>query len=219
MAVNKIALRGDELRLEGNRVLYEFDVRQREFAGIIDHDRNVTVTIQLAHRLASRDEANAVLARVFCQTPEDVAGATPEFWHGYVKEIVALLQPKKPGAPSAGEEAAHRGDPSAAAIAGGEKVYRFGEGGATSPKPRFAPEPEFTETARKFKHQGIVGFNVVVDRTGKISYVELVQALGMGLDEIAAETIRTWKFDPAKLDGEPVNMVVYVEVSFRLFSR
>lgn len=212
-------LRSDALRLEGNRVLYEFDGKQREFVGVVDRDQNVTVTIQLDRPPSSKDEAMAVLARVFCQTPEDIASATPEFWNGYLKEIEASLQPKKPETSNAGQEPAQPHRPRAVAASGGEKVYHLGESGVTPPKPLYAPEPTFTEVARKFRHQGVAGFNVVVDRSGKISQVELASALGMGLDEVAADTIRTWRFEPAKLNQELVNVIVYIEVSFHLFDR
>jgi TonB family protein len=78
------------------------------------------------------------------------------------------------------------------------------------------PQPEFTDAARKLKYQGVLGFNVIVDRTGRISRVQLVRALGLGLEESAAETIRTWRFDPGKRNGEPVDVAIYIEVTFHL---
>jgi outer membrane biosynthesis protein TonB len=41
--------------------------------------------------------------------------------------------------------------------------------------------------------------------------------LGHGLDEQAVETVkRDWKFKPGSLDGQPIDVEIQVEVSFRL---
>ena len=42
--------------------------------------------------------------------------------------------------------------------------------------------------------------------------------VGFGLDDSAVQAVKTWKFDPAKLDGKPVKTAVGVEVNFRLGS-
>jgi TonB family protein len=39
----------------------------------------------------------------------------------------------------------------------------------------------------------------------------------MGLDEKAIDAVRTWKFDPARRDGQAVAVQINVEVSFRLY--
>jgi protein TonB len=39
----------------------------------------------------------------------------------------------------------------------------------------------------------------------------------MGLDEKAREAVRTWRFHPATLNGQPVVAQIAVEVNFRLY--
>jgi TonB family protein len=39
----------------------------------------------------------------------------------------------------------------------------------------------------------------------------------MGLDEKALEAVRQWRFDPATQDGQPVAVLVNIEVNFRLY--
>jgi TonB family protein len=39
----------------------------------------------------------------------------------------------------------------------------------------------------------------------------------MGLDEAAVSTVSTWRFDPAKKDGNGVPVRINVEVSFKLY--
>jgi len=39
----------------------------------------------------------------------------------------------------------------------------------------------------------------------------------MGLDEAAVNAVRTWRFDPAKKDGNAVQVMINVEVNFHLY--
>ena len=56
-----------------------------------------------------------------------------------------------------------------------------------------------------------------MDAQGNVTDCRVVRPLGLGLDEKAMETVRTWKFKPALRNGTPVPVRVMVEVSFRLF--
>lgn len=90
-------------------------------------------------------------------------------------------------------------------------------GGISAPIPIYQPEPPYSEEARKAKFQGVVVLSIVVDTQGRVSDVRLVRRLGMGLDEKAVDTVKTWKFKPALRNGTPVPVRVMVEVTFRLF--
>jgi TonB family protein len=87
----------------------------------------------------------------------------------------------------------------------------------SAPRAVYAPDPEYSEEARKAKWQGTVVLWVVIGPDGKPRDVRVQRSLGMGLDEKAIEAVRTWKFDPAKKDGQPVAVQVNVEVNFRLY--
>jgi TonB family protein len=99
----------------------------------------------------------------------------------------------------------------------GPGVFHLGESGVSAPRPIYQPEPEFSEEARKAKYQGVVGLNVVVGPDGRIHNAQVVHSLGMGLDEKALEGVKLWKFDPARKDGRPVAVAVYIEVDFHLY--
>jgi periplasmic protein TonB len=98
----------------------------------------------------------------------------------------------------------------------GGGVYSVG-GGVSAPIPIYQPEPPYSEEARKAKFQGVVVLSIVVDTQGNVSDVHVVRRLGLGLDEKAEDTVKTWKFKPAQRNGAPVPVRVMVEVSFRLF--
>jgi periplasmic protein TonB len=99
-------------------------------------------------------------------------------------------------------------------IGGG--VFRPGRG-VTPPRPIYSPDPEFSEEARKAKYQGTCTLMIVVSADGKPTNIRVVNSLGMGLDEKAIETVRTWRFEPGMKDGHPVNVEMAVEVDFHLY--
>jgi TonB family protein len=101
---------------------------------------------------------------------------------------------------------------------GGTGGGAFSVGGSvTAPIPIYKPEPPYSEEARKAKFQGTVVLLIVVDTQGNVADIRTVKPLGLGLDEKAVDTVRTWKFKPGTRNGVPVPVRVYVEVSFRLF--
>jgi TonB family protein len=110
--------------------------------------------------------------------------------------------------------------PSTSAKPGQEKgviVIPGSDTAVTPPKPIHIPQPEYTPAARKAKIQGDIVFWVVIDAQGNVTEVAQTSApLGKGLDENAAATVRTWKFEPAKRNGVPVPVKIKVEVTFRL---
>jgi len=99
-------------------------------------------------------------------------------------------------------------------IGGG--AYRVG-GGVTAPRVIYAPDPEFSEEARKAKFQGTVVLLVIVGADGRTHDIHIYRSLGMGLDEKAIEAIREWRFEPGRKNGIAVAVQVNVEVSFRLY--
>ena len=91
-------------------------------------------------------------------------------------------------------------------------------GGVTSaPRPTYRPQPGYTPAARKAKIEGEVALSIVIDAQGNVTEVKQTSdPLGEGLDESAAATVRTWKFEPARRDGVPVAVKSLVKVTFKL---
>ena len=99
-------------------------------------------------------------------------------------------------------------------IGGG--VFHVG-GGVSAPRAVYAPEPEYSEEARKAKYQGTCVLSLVVGADGRPRDMNVTRSLGLGLDEKALQTVKTWKFEPALKDGKPVAVLISVEVEFRLY--
>lgn len=94
-------------------------------------------------------------------------------------------------------------------------AYRVG-GGVSAPKAIHAPSPKYSKQARQAKYQGTVVLWLVVDSTGLPQEIRVQRSLGMGLDEEAVEAVKKWRFQPAMKDGQPVPVMINVEVNFRL---
>jgi len=57
-----------------------------------------------------------------------------------------------------------------------------------------------------------------VGTDGRASDIRVVRGIGFGLDERAAQTVRGWKFKPARdASQHPVAAWITVEAVFRLF--
>jgi TonB family protein len=88
--------------------------------------------------------------------------------------------------------------------------------GVTPPQLLYKVEPEFSEEARKAKHQGVVLLSIVVDASGNVRNIRVLQQLGLGLDEKAIEAVSRWRFQPGLFDGKPVATEATVQVNFQL---
>jgi len=135
--------------------------------------------------------------------------SAPDFWQPQLAKQLGVQLPKPAVARDDGgtreqvarEKVFHPGD-----MVGGKKV--------SPPAALYQPEPSFSDAARSRRLQGTVGLNVTIDATGKVTDIKIVRPLGMGLDEQAVATIRTWRFTPAKVDGQPVATLLYIETNF-----
>jgi protein TonB len=90
-------------------------------------------------------------------------------------------------------------------------------GGVSAPEVLFAPEPEFSEEARKSKVSGNVLVYLQVDEQGRPMHVRVLRGLGMGLDEKALEAVRQYRFKPAMENGRPVAVEMNVDVNFNIY--
>lgn len=99
-------------------------------------------------------------------------------------------------------------------IGGG--VYKVG-GGISAPTAVSAPDPDYTEEARRAKKQGTCVLWLIVDSTGRPRDIRVVRGLGFGLDAKAIDAVKQWRFQPALKDGTPVDVQISVNIDFHLY--
>ena len=80
-----------------------------------------------------------------------------------------------------------------------------------APVATYDPEPAYPANE---KNGGIVIVQLVVDPKGHASSIIVERPLGHGFDEAAVQAVHGWKFAPATREGEPVPVIVNVEVNF-----
>jgi TonB family protein len=79
-------------------------------------------------------------------------------------------------------------------------------------------KPSYTQEAKAAKIEGIIILEAVVQKDGSVGQIDVKRGLGYGLDESAIHAIKNeWKFNPGTMNGKPVNVRVFLEVSFRLY--
>jgi len=105
------------------------------------------------------------------------------------------------------------GDGRGGGIGGG--VFRVG-GGVSAPKAIFSPDPEYSEEGRKAKFQGTCVLMLIVGADGHARDIKVARTLGLGLDEEAINAVRQWLFEPGRLAGTPVNVLVTVVMDFSI---
>ena len=81
----------------------------------------------------------------------------------------------------------------------------------------YAPDPEFSDEARRAKYQGVCIIALIVDAQGNPQNVRELRHLGMGLDEKAIEAVRQYRFKPAMYQGHPVAVQMVINVDFHLY--
>jgi TonB family protein len=96
------------------------------------------------------------------------------------------------------------------------QVRKVGNG-VEAPRTTHAADPEYSDAARRMKYQSRVRLAGTVDPQGKFTDLCVLVPAGAGLDEKAMSAVRTWRFEPASLGGEPVAVRINVEVDFRLY--
>ncbi len=89
-------------------------------------------------------------------------------------------------------------------------------GDVRKPEKLHAPQPRYTEVARRIRVEGVVIVQAIIDREGDVTNVRVIKGLPMGLTEEAVKAIKRWKFQPATLNGKPVAVYFNLSVNFRL---
>jgi|ERR1017187_52709 protein TonB len=94
----------------------------------------------------------------------------------------------------------------------GQLVYRVGRD-ISAPRATYAPSP-MDKRPPEMKDDGPCVLWLIVGTDGRPRDVRVARTMGHELDEKAVETVKKWRFEPAKKDGKPVASEINVEVYF-----
>ncbi len=88
-------------------------------------------------------------------------------------------------------------------------------GNVKEPKLINSVAPIYPASARSSGVQGDVVIDTTIDKTGKVVKMHVVSGPVM-LRGSALDSLKRWKFEPSRLDGEPVDVQMQVTIKFRL---
>jgi TonB family protein len=96
----------------------------------------------------------------------------------------------------------------------GGGIFRPG-GGVSPPRVLRQVKPRYTPAALIEKIQGTVLMELVVTRDGQPTQIRVVRSLDpLGLDGQAMLAVGQWRFEPGRLAGAPVDVLVTVAMDF-----
>ena len=78
------------------------------------------------------------------------------------------------------------------------------------------PLPLYTSEAKQLKIEGDVTLEVRFTASGQVQVLRVMNGLGHGLDEQAKQAAERIRFKPATKNGEPVDQVSVIHISFQL---
>lgn len=93
-----------------------------------------------------------------------------------------------------------------------------GNGGSTSPQLLVRVPPQYTGEAMHAKVQGVVLLEALVLTNGTVGDIRIVRSLDplFGLDQQAIRAVKQWRFAPGTRRGQPIPMLVTIELTFTL---
>ena len=99
----------------------------------------------------------------------------------------------------------------------GGGVYRPGNG-VMLPRVLREVKPQYTSDAMRAKVQGTVLLECVVQKDGTVGDVQVIRSLDstFGLDQEAIKAAKAWRFAPGTRMGEPVPVLITIELTFTL---
>ncbi len=231
MLVKSARIQHDRVQLSGERLALGVKDREEKLV-LVKTGKKVEINIAVDPSQFNADTIDRLRNRVFVKDSNELVNLVPDYWAPYLTGRIAIkIENGKPvyfvGSPVALAGAIATDSSNTGASAGtdlqllevlpsGEQVYKVKDL-VKAPHPVYTPDPVYSKIARELSVQGTTIFQVVVDKNGSLTRLQLVKPIGMGLDEKAAETISKWRFKPALRDGEPVSVRIRIEVNFNLY--
>jgi protein TonB len=132
----------------------------------------------------------------------------------------AALPPQTASAPESVPEPAAEAPvmprPEAPVAASNGGVYPAVPPGGSQPEELERVVPRYPPLARRANVAGSVVIRGIVRRDGTIDDVEIIKDLPYGLGDAARDAVSRWRFRPAMVRGEPIDVYYTVTVNFRL---
>ncbi|HET9178606.1 MAG TPA: energy transducer TonB [Terriglobia bacterium] len=215
-----VELKRNDLVIKGKRLYFVYDKKLQALRPYFGPD--IDVEIAIGHDSPSISALQQAIGKVFVTGSENSVLLVPDYWKDYLlhhpEESPKPVQQQMSAIPASTQKPVGESSKQAlpkspifqvGAFTNPEKTRKV-----TAPVVTYKPEPPFTPEARMAHIEGWVVLSIVIDATGHVTVESIIRPLGMGLDDIAAQTLQTWRFKPSIVDGKPVPVRVLVQVGF-----
>jgi protein TonB len=91
-----------------------------------------------------------------------------------------------------------------------------GESDVEAPRKIHDVPPEYPSAAQAKKLAGVVVIEAVVNQNGEVTGATVKTSVAPLLDAAALAAVRQWRYTPALKNGQPVEVIITVTVSFSL---
>ena len=137
-----------------------------------------------------------------------------------LSQTALVTAPKPPAAPAAEPKPIAQVPPAAPTAAAfnvpattANTVAAQGASGTLEPPVVIRQQMPLWLGMRDFLPRGNRGtLRVIIDERGNVEEARVIESLHMVYDALLISATRTWKYEPAKLDGKPVRYVKMIEV-------
>lgn len=98
-----------------------------------------------------------------------------------------------------------------------QSATRHVDDSITPPRVLERTTPQYTTAARRERIEGVVILQLEIDRQGQVRKATVRKGLPEGLSDAAIESVRQWRFEPARdAAGNPIAVYYNITVHFRL---
>lgn len=100
-------------------------------------------------------------------------------------------------------------------VAGTDSTSTAAGGELTGPVPVRKVDPSYPPALRAEGVAGEVVLYAIIRKDGSVDSIQLIRGVHPELDKNAMEALARWKFEPARRNGEPVELEAVVRIPFR----
>lgn len=197
--IKDVHLEKDQLVLDGERVGVELHGTASKRVFLKANDANPFHHKEPVHIEISRPsngDYDSALAAIFVHGLAELTPLLPEYWQTYAHKAFFPTV-----AASTVQSPAISPNP----------VKKIG-GGITPPVLLHSKEPRGNEDALKQGYGGTVLIGMVIDKNGLPTQLELLQPIGMGLDEDVLSAVQNYRFKPSTENGLPVSFRLDIKI-------
>ena len=224
--IDKIAVTRSGIEIKAKRLVLTTDVEGK--LNYTTSRRAASITIESEPQVLGPEKVDSLLAKIFLTDQDHFEKLVPAFWKECIDAAASGGQDEKkpyckfsekfsalPGVhvdlnmlPAPAVEETFNGVPILQRI---DKTP-----GVSPPRATYTPEPLYSSDAREAGIQAVGILTTVVGQDGLPRKISVRRPVGYGLDEMAVAAVATWKFTPAKKDGQPIPVKISIEIDFRL---